>query len=804
MRDVLMFCDKKGYYGFLKPYLDSYVGDSRYQFVVERSESKERLLEYFGKDCTIWLDHLNEFAIWASSLQNNGKTKLVCRVQGTELLDVDLQNCRWEAFDAVVTSNHSSEAVLFDAVDRLESMAAYSLIPPAAQVTPLSVAQKVRTKNIAYLSDIDHESNSLVILDVLSELVRVDKEYKLYVVGDFATTSLRVHFEHMIAAMQLSENIEFHQRPDNLAIWLKDKSYILSTAIAAGNEAEIALAMTLGVQPVVINHFGAESLTDSAELVNCVSGCVNKLLQEPGDPSQLRQKALETSNVDMYRGQFEEVLNGADFAYEPKVSILLPTYNRAEMLKRALARLAQQTYSNREIVVINDCSSDTTESVVLEAMKTRSDIVYHRNDVNLGNAGSMAMAAAKSSGDFVLSFSDDDDLDNRALEEFVSYWRRKKSDIIYSDLAVTDSTGRETAQWKYRNYYSNYELLNELVFADGNKIPEVFFCRRELYDQVYTQTYTRRFLNTYYLPHLRKLKMIHLPKMLCRYAVHVGSTFGNVVGLFDRSKSTQNYVNAAMFMYAPGRVMNIPNDRPASQQIADAYACVASVLIEHGKRRISGKMYTGVSYEEKDNLHWLYFYNAFHWLKMAQRYGLPEEHARKIENQILETIDPAGFNPRKHANMPDVYRELPWFANKAFNNLSKFVAFDCVSLGAPEWMAKRSYSVYKDGKAEIEVCNHLCKSQDEFETVMRRTSVTVVNIFDASSVESTIRYLIENQLSSVHVFNFSRVRVPEIELLKTVFNVGPGAVRSFADYLKLVTQISTASHYEYCAVEATV
>lgn len=804
MRDIVIFCDRVGYYGFLKPFIDSYAGDDRYRFIIEKEQRQDRFLEHFGKECTIWLDHFDDFAIWASTLESGGTTKLVCRMQGTEILDLDYQRCRWEAFDAIVTSNRASEALLFDCVDRVESMAQYSLLPPVAAATPMSVNNKRRTKNIAYLSAIDLQSNVLIALDILSELVRFDSEYKLFVIGEFATTSLRVHFEHMIAALQLSENIEFHPRPDDVTAWFQDKSYILSTTLVAGNEAELLAAMSLGVQPVVMNYFGAEFVADSAFLANGVNESVSRLRQAPADPRQLRQSAQNIGNVHLYRRQFETVLNGPEGEYQPKVSVLLPTYNRSAMLKRALARLGQQTYTNREIVVINDCSSDDTEDVVVAAQKTRSDIVYHRNEVNLGNAGSMATAAAKASGDFVLSFSDDDDLDNRALEEFVSYWRRKKSDIIYSDLAVTDSQGKETAQWKYRNYYGIYDLLNELMFADGNKIPEVFFCRRELYEQVYTQTYTRRFLNTYYLPHLRKLKMIHLPKSLCRYAVHTGSTFGNVTGLRDRSKSTQNYVNAAMFMYAPGRIMNIPADRPVQQQIADAYISLANVLLEHGRRRKSGQMYTGVRYEETDNLHWLYYYNAFHWMKMARRYGYPEGASREIEDRILEEIDPSAFDPQAHANLPDVYRELPWFANKAFNNLSKFVALDCASFGAPEWLNKPSYSIYREGKAEIEVCNHICKSQGEFEVLMRRTPVTVVNIFDVAMIEPTIRFLIENQQSSVHVFNFSRISVPEIETMRTVFNVGPGVVQNFGDYLKLITQLSTMSHYEHCIVEAAV
>ncbi|MGB5106852.1 MAG: glycosyltransferase [Candidatus Zixiibacteriota bacterium] len=804
MRDIVVFCGREGYYGFLKPYIDSFAGDSRFQFIIEKERRQDRLAQHMGKDCTIWIDGFDEFAIWASTLDSDGKTKVVCRLTGTEVLDVDWQRCRWEGFDAIVTSNRASEAVVFDCVDRLESMTQYTLLPPAVSVSPFNVTKKRATKSIAYLGALSLKNNSLALLDILTAVVARDKEYKLFVIGEFASTSLRIHFEHALAARELAQNIEFHERPENLAAWFEDKSFILSTSLTAGNEAETVLAMSFGVQPIVVNHFGAEYVTGDECLANSVSECVERILSGPAPYEQLRQRAIEQHNVMMRRSQFEDVISGVDLSYKPKVSILLPTYNRADLLKKTLERLSQQTYQNVEVVVVNDCSSDGTDDVVLEAQKTRKDIVYFRNEINQGNANSMAFAAAKASGDFVIPFSDDDDLDDRALEEFVRFWKRKKSDIIYCDLVVTDSKGVEQTRWQYRNYYRTYELLNTLVMADGNKIPETFFCRRELYDQIYMQTYSRRFLNTYYLPHLRKLKMIHLPLPLYRYAVHTGSTFSNAIGLFDRSKSTQNYINAAMFMYSPARVMNTDTGRPPAQQIAEAYISLAQVLTEHGKKRISGSIYTGAAFTGKDNLHQVYYHNAFHWAKMAQRYGYPVDECTKLINKIRQYVKPEDFKPREHANLPDAYLRLPWFAHKAFNNLSRFVALDIVTIGAPNWLNKERYTIYEEGKAHLEVCNHRCHSGEEFAALMSKTPVTIVNIFDVGALEPTIRYLIENQLASVHVFNFSRIRVPEIDLLKTVFHIGPRSLRDFNEYLELVTELSTTSNYEHCTVEAAV
>ena len=50
----------------------------------------------------------------------------------------------------------------------------------------------------------------------------------------------------------------------------------------------------------------------------------------------------------------------------PKVSVVIPTCNRREVLARCLHALTQQTYSDYEIIVVDDCSSDGTPQLLEE------------------------------------------------------------------------------------------------------------------------------------------------------------------------------------------------------------------------------------------------------------------------------------------------------------------------------------------------------------------------------------------------------------------------------------------------------
>ena len=59
----------------------------------------------------------------------------------------------------------------------------------------------------------------------------------------------------------------------------------------------------------------------------------------------------------------------------PKVSVIIPTYNRANELKRAVESVFKQTYRPIEIVVINDGSNDNTDQIISELDKNKGKTI---------------------------------------------------------------------------------------------------------------------------------------------------------------------------------------------------------------------------------------------------------------------------------------------------------------------------------------------------------------------------------------------------------------------------------------------
>ena len=92
--------------------------------------------------------------------------------------------------------------------------------------------------------------------------------------------------------------------------------------------------------------------------------------------------------------------------YKPKVSIILPTYNRAKYLDRAISSVLNQSYSDFELIIVDDASTDNTKEVV--DMFDDDRIRYIRNEKNLGGAGARNRGIKEAKGDFI-AFQDSDD-----------------------------------------------------------------------------------------------------------------------------------------------------------------------------------------------------------------------------------------------------------------------------------------------------------------------------------------------------------------------------------------------------------
>ena len=91
----------------------------------------------------------------------------------------------------------------------------------------------------------------------------------------------------------------------------------------------------------------------------------------------------------------------------PSVSVIIPTYKRAHLVTRAIDSVLNQTFSDVEVIVVDDGSPDNTEEVVRGVVDGR--VRYIRHEVNRGLAAAGRNTGIAMARGYYIAFLDDDD-----------------------------------------------------------------------------------------------------------------------------------------------------------------------------------------------------------------------------------------------------------------------------------------------------------------------------------------------------------------------------------------------------------
>ena len=91
-----------------------------------------------------------------------------------------------------------------------------------------------------------------------------------------------------------------------------------------------------------------------------------------------------------------------------KFSIILPTFNRANFITKAIESVINQTYKNWELIVIDDGSTDNTEEIIQKFIKKEKRITYYYQK-NQERSAARNNGIKRAKGDYIC-FLDSDDL----------------------------------------------------------------------------------------------------------------------------------------------------------------------------------------------------------------------------------------------------------------------------------------------------------------------------------------------------------------------------------------------------------
>lgn len=121
-----------------------------------------------------------------------------------------------------------------------------------------------------------------------------------------------------------------------------------------------------------------------------------------------------------------------------KVSVLIPTYNRAYIIHEALESALCQTYRDLEVLVIDDGSSDNTQEIVQSLHEPR--IRYLRHDYNRGCSAAYNTGIAAATGQLVAFLDSDDIWEPEYVESQVAFFSRHvNADVVFTDTVIREA-----------------------------------------------------------------------------------------------------------------------------------------------------------------------------------------------------------------------------------------------------------------------------------------------------------------------------------------------------------------------------
>ena len=227
------------------------------------------------------------------------------------------------------------------------------------------------------------------------------------------------------------------------------------------------------------------------------------------------------------------------------VSICIPTYNGAQYIEKCIDTCIAQTYSNIEIIICDDCSTDATVELIKTLAQKDNRIKLYRNSNNKGLVGNWNATLSYAQGEYIKWLFQDDWMEPNAIEEFVVTAKQgfdfiiSKRNFILEESATTQDKEYFNHQVKkLENHFPDSEtghyflpieiavFVTDFIALNFIAEPSLIFFKRSLIDKVglYDKLFHQICDLEYNVRLASEVGVYVINKALCHFAIHANST----------------------------------------------------------------------------------------------------------------------------------------------------------------------------------------------------------------------------------------------------------------------------------------
>ena len=210
----------------------------------------------------------------------------------------------------------------------------------------------------------------------------------------------------------------------------------------------------------------------------------------------------------------------------PLISVITPVYNRENYIRECIESVLQQTFSDFEYILVDDCSTDNSLAILREYEKKDKRVKVISLDKNAGPADARNIAIKQAKGRYI-AFVDSDDLWLKdKLKVQLEFMREKEAPISFTSYYLIDSEGKDKGK-----IVKAKEVVNLNTFLKCTCIGfSTSMVDREKCGELYLSPDTTREDSYLWIKLLQKgLTAYGIEEPYVKYRVHSGNISSNKV-----------------------------------------------------------------------------------------------------------------------------------------------------------------------------------------------------------------------------------------------------------------------------------
>jgi len=460
------------------------------QFFPEADQNPEKLVDAL-KWCQIaWFEWANGPVVAATQLPKT--CRLICRLHRYEAYSDSPRHIDWDKVDDLIFVSSGVLAAFKQRLEpEIEARTKVHVIPNLVDPRRFPfLGQRPKGFDLAWIGRLHSDKNPALVLQIMATLVRADRRYRCFMVGREQDPVLALYLKSMIKELNLEDHLVFQGFIKDVGPWLRNKHYLLNTSLVEGHPVAVMEAMLLGLKPIIHNFCGGAKELFPPELIfNTVEEAIRLILEENYNPLAYRQfienrypfqelleKCITLITGDNSPGLVPRIQghatrrqeqvwtdNGLPGGQDPEatppvlISVIIPTFNRAEFLPEAVESALTQGVDRLEVLVVDDGSTDGTAEVVSRIADPRLRYI-RKPKSNAPDTRNRGIAHAR--GEWILWLDSDDSLMPGWLARLQDLLGGEQvADVYYGNLVVVDSRGNPWQILRYEDFAGRPDLL---------------------------------------------------------------------------------------------------------------------------------------------------------------------------------------------------------------------------------------------------------------------------------------------------------------------------------------------------------